>query len=322
MSKEDIQHSLIILGSGPAGLSAAIYAARAELKPLVIGGSESGGQLMLTSAVENFPGFVEGVQGPELMQNMRKQAAKFGATFWDTDVTSVDFGKKPFTVKTSDKTATTNSVIIATGSSARWLGLPSEQRLIGQGVSSCATCDGFFFKDKEVALVGGGDAAMEEATFLTKFVTKVTVLVRRDVLRASKIMQNRAKANKKINFMWNTEVAEVLGKDHVEGLKLKNNKTGKVSELKTDGLFVAIGHKPNTDFLKGQIELDKKSYVAVKDLTHTSVEGVFVAGDVHDYRYRQAITAAGSGAMAALDAEKWLVEQGAFEGSAASSYGT
>ncbi len=316
------KYNVVILGSGPAGLTAAIYTARAGLKPLVIGGAEPGGQLMLTTEVENFPGFKDGIQGPELMQQMRAQATRFGATIWDANITEADLAKRPYKLKAGDKEVEAESIIIATGASARWLGLDSEKKLIGKGVSSCATCDGFFFKDKELIVIGGGDAAMEEANFLTKFASKVTVIVRRDVLRASKIMQKRAKENKKIEFIWNSEVQEVLGKDKVEGVMLKNNKTGKDTKFKTDGMFVAIGHKPNTEFIEGQVELDKKKYVSVTDNTHTSKEGVFVAGDVQDYRYRQAITASGLGCMAALDAEKWLVENGISEGSTSSSYGT
>ncbi|MDP2587669.1 MAG: thioredoxin-disulfide reductase [bacterium] len=311
--------SVVIVGSGPAGLTAAIYAARAELKPLVCAGEQPGGQLMITSEVENFPGFSKGILGPDLMKEMRDQAQRFDAEILDVNVDSVDLSQKPFVVKAGGREFKTHSIIIATGASSKWLKLESEQRLIGSGVSSCATCDGFFFKDKEVAVVGGGDAALEEALFLTKFATKVTLIHRRDTLRASKIMQERAKNHQKIEFIWNTEVQEVLGKDKVSGLKLKNNKTGQESEFKTDGLFVAIGHTPNTPFLKGQVEVDPKGYIAVKDLTKTSVEGVFVAGDVQDHRYRQAITAAGLGCMAAIDVERWLSEKGLSESKAPTS---
>ncbi len=304
-------YNLIIIGSGPAGLTAAIYAARANLEPLVIAGATPGGQLMVTSDVENYPGFPKGIQGPELMQLFREQAARFGTTLIDADVISVDFHKSPFTVTTSDGTYQCKSVIIATGATAKWIGLESETRLRGKGVSACATCDGFFFRGKRVAVVGGGDAALEEANFLTKFATSVTVIHRRDALRASKIMQDRAKANPKISFLWNSEVLEVLGDTHVTGLILKNIVTNELTNHETDGLFVAIGHEPNTSIFKNQLELDVKGYMAVHDHTKTSVEGVFTAGDVHDHHYRQAITAAGFGCMAAIDVEKWLEEKGA-----------
>ncbi len=306
---QDVRN-VVIIGSGPAGLTAAIYAARAELKPLVFAGAVPGGQLMITSEVENFPGFAKGIQGPELMMAMRAQAERFEAEIIDVNVDSVDFSKQPFVVTAGEKTVQANSVIIATGASSKWLGLESEKRLIGHGVSSCATCDGFFFKGKDIVVVGGGDAAMEEALFLTKFASKVTVIHRRDQLRASKIMQERAKKNPKIEFIWNSEVSEVIGKDKIEAVRLHNTVTGEDSEFKTQGMFVAIGHAPNTLFFKGQIALDKKGYIVVKDNTRTSVEGVFVGGDVQDYRYRQAVTAAGLGCMAAMDTEKWLTEQG------------
>lgn len=310
MSKSKSHHKVIVIGSGPAGLTAALYAARANLKPLVMGGTAPGGQLMLTTEVENFPGFPEGIQGPDLMANIRKQAERFGATVHEEDVKSVDFSKRPFQIVTSKDSHTADSVVIATGASASWLGLPSEQSLIGRGVSSCATCDAAFFKDKKVAIVGGGDAAMEEAIFLTKFAKEVTVIHRRDTLRASQVMQERAKNNPKIDFIWNTVVEEVLGDERVTGVKLKNLENEKTSELELDGIFIAIGHKPNTIIFKGHIKLDQKGYIVPQDhMTHTSVPGVFVAGDVQDYRYRQAITAAGFGAMAALDAEKYLSNQ-------------
>lgn len=311
--------NVVIIGSGPAGLTAAIYTGRAELKPLVIAGATWGGQLMLTSEVENFPGFPKGILGPELMKNLRDQSTRFGAEIIDVNVESVDFSKRPFVIKAGGKEIKAHSVILATGAGAKWLNLENEKRLIGSGVSSCATCDGFFFKGKEIAVVGGGDAALEEALFLTKFATKVTVIHRRDTLRASKIMQERAKKNPKISFLWNTEVKDVIGKEKVEALKLYDKKTKKESTFKTDGLFVAIGHAPNTIFLKGQVEVDKKGYVIVKNNTHTNVEGVFVAGDVQDYRYRQAITAAGLGCMAGMDSEKWLAEQGLAKSSAPTS---
>jgi thioredoxin reductase (NADPH) len=302
--------NIVIVGSGPAGLTAALYAARAMLSPLVVAGSKPGGQLMLTSEVENFPGFPKGILGPELMKLMREQATRFGAEIVDVDLEKADFSKRPFTVTVAGKQVQTHSLIIATGASSRWLGLESEKKLIGSGVSSCATCDGFFFKGKEVLVIGGGDAALEEALFLTKFATKVTVIHRRDQLRASKIMQDRAQKNPKIGFVWNSVVEEVLGEDHVTGARLKNVQSGKTTDLTASGIFVAIGHKPNTEFLGGQVKLNVKGYIEVTNNTHTSIEGVFVGGDVQDYRYRQAITAAGLGCMAAIDVEKWLTEKG------------
>lgn len=303
--------NLIILGSGPAGLTAALYAARANLSPLVVEGYEPGGQLTLTTVIENFPGFPEGIMGPDLMANMKEQAARFGAEFVSGQATHVDLSKQPFTVTVDEKTThQTRSLIIATGASAKMLGLPNERQLIGKGVSTCATCDGFFFREKKLAVVGGGDSAMEEAIFLTKFASSVTVIHRRDTLRASKIMQERAMANEKISFMWDSVVEEVLREEKVTGLRIRNVKTGELSDFECDGLFVAIGHQPNTDLFKGQLDLDESGYIIVKDRTKTKVPGVFVAGDVHDYLYRQAITAAGSGCMAAIDCEKWLVEQG------------
>ncbi|MBI4276221.1 thioredoxin-disulfide reductase [Candidatus Uhrbacteria bacterium] len=299
-------YPLLIIGSGPAGLTAAIYAARANLEPLVIGGAIPGGQLMVTSDVENYPGFPKGIQGPELMTLFREQAVRFGSTIVDADVTGVDFRSSPFTVTANDQTYEARSVIIATGASAKWIGLESETRLRGKGVSACATCDGFFFRGKRVCVVGGGDTALEEANFLTRFATSVTIIHRRDQLRASKIMQERAQKNPKISFVWNTEVVEVFGDTHITGLSLRNTSTQETSTLPTDGLFVAIGHEPNTKIFQGQIDLDQKGYIVVHDHTKTSVDGVFVAGDVHDHRYRQAVTAAGFGCMAALDVEKWL----------------
>ena len=297
---------VIIIGSGPAGLTAALYTARANLQPLVITGVEWGGQLMLTSEVENYPGFVDGINGPDLMDIMKKQAEKFGTEFISGNVTSVDFNTRPFQVFVGDKKFEASSVIIATGASTKWIGLDSEQKFIGKGVSSCATCDGFFFKDKDIAVVGGGDSAMEEALFLTKFANTVKIIHRRDKLRASKIMQERAINNDKIEFVWDSEVVEVLGDDKVNGIKIQNTKNKEISEIKLDGLFVAIGHIPNTDFLKGQINLDELGYVIKHDGTRTNIEGVFVAGDVHDFRYRQAVTAAGHGCEAAMDVEKYL----------------
>ncbi len=305
---EDVRE-LIIIGSGPAGLTAAVYAARAELKPLVLAGATPGGQLMLTSEVENFPGFPEGIAGPELMQNMMAQAKRFGADLKYENVTSVDFSSKPLKVMTASATYQAKAVIVAAGAESKWLGLDSETRLRGRGVSSCATCDGAFFKDKKVFVVGGGDSAMEEATFITKFASSVTVLHRGDkeTMKASKIMQERAMNNPKISFMFHTEVADVLGEDKVTGLRLKNNQTGEESEVEADGLFIAIGHKPNTDIFKQTLDVDHVGYLKWNGETSaTNIEGVFIAGDVFDYRYRQAITAAGFGCMAALDAERYL----------------
>src|SRR6266481_542552 len=299
----------IILGSGPAGLTAALYAARAHVQPVVLAGMTPGGQLMQTTEVENFPGFVEGILGPELMTNMIKQAERFGAKVLQETAVSVDFSKKPFSVKTEKAEYLAETVIVAMGAEANWLNLTNEQRLRGHGVSACATCDGFFFKGKEVVVVGGGDSAMEEAIFLSKFANKVTVMHRREEFRASKIMLERAKHHPKISFVTNIEVLDVLGAEKVEGLSLKNAVTGEASEFKTDGLFLAIGHTPTTKIVAGQIELDKKGYIVVRDNTHTNIEGVFVAGDINDPRYRQAITAAGMGSMAALDVEKYLAAQ-------------
>ncbi|MEM4311959.1 MAG: thioredoxin-disulfide reductase [Nitrososphaerales archaeon] len=305
-------HKIIIIGSGPAGLTAGVYAARAGREPLIFAGELWGGQLMLTTEVENFPGFDDGVLGPELMAKMRKQAQRFGALIEDKNVVRVDFSKRPFRVYTHDKEYEGLSVIIATGASAKWLGLESELRLRGRGVSSCATCDGFFFRNKEVAVVGGGDTAMEEALFLTKFANHVKVIHRRDKLRASKILQQRAFSNPKISFLWNSYVEEVLGSDKVEGVRIRNILKNQSEVIKVDGLFVAIGHKPNTEIFKDFIELDEKGYIVLKPhskySTLTSVEGVFAAGDVVDYKYRQAITAAGSGCMAAMDADRYLEE--------------
>ncbi len=297
---------VIVLGSGSAGLTAAIYAARAQLRPLVVAGRQRGGQLTLTTEVENYPGFVEGVQGPELMEIMRRQAERFEVEFVDTDATAVDFRSRPFGVMVDDTIHRADAVIIATGAATNWLGLPNEQRLIGHGISSCAPCDAFFFRGKEVAVVGGGDSAMEEALVLTKFATRVTIIHRRDRFRASKIMADRALKHEKINVLWNTEVDDVTGNGSVTGLLLRDAKTGDRRDFRVDGLFVAIGHHPNTELFRGQIELDAKGYVVLKQHTMTSVEGVFAAGDVHDTRYRQAVTAAGWGCMAAMDAEKYL----------------
>ncbi|HEY3111536.1 MAG TPA: thioredoxin-disulfide reductase [Chloroflexota bacterium] len=308
----DETRSVVILGSGPAGLTAAIYAARASLSPLVIAGAEAGGQLMLTSDVENYPGFPEGIMGPELMAKFREQAEKFGAQILDEDATEVDFNQAPYMIKTERGSYRTHSVIIATGASAIWLGLESETRLRGRGVSTCATCDGFFFRGKDIVVVGGGDTAVEEATFLTRFASKVTLVHRRDQLRASKIMQERAFNDPKISFIWDSVVDEVVGDDSVRAVRLKNVKSGDVSELKTDGLFVAIGHKPNTEILKGKLDLNEKGYVEALNGSEslTRIEGVFVAGDVEDFHYRQAVTAAGAGCKAALEAERYLASIG------------
>ncbi|MGI0091929.1 MAG: thioredoxin-disulfide reductase [Nitrososphaerales archaeon] len=299
---------LIIVGSGPAGYTAAIYAARANLEPLVLAGTQSGGQLMVTTDVDNYPGFPEGIQGPELMEKFRKQAEKFGAQIIDREVTSVDVRRRPFVIRVGEEFYTCDCLIIATGANARWIGLESELKLRGKGVSACATCDAFFFKNKDVYVVGGGDTAMEEATFLAKFAKSVTVVHRRDKLRASKIMQEKAMAKPKISFIWNTVVSDVLGDEHVTGLVLENLSDGSKREVSADGLFIAIGHEPASIPFRGQLETDEKDYVVVKDQTRTSVEGVFAAGDVKDYRYRQAVTAAGSGCEAAMDAEKYLEE--------------
>ncbi|RJO59240.1 thioredoxin-disulfide reductase [Candidatus Parcubacteria bacterium] len=297
-------HKLIIIGSGPAGLAAAIYGARAELRPLVISGSVPGGQLTETSAVENFPGFIS-IQGPELMQKIREHAAAFGTKFIDAQATKVDFKTRPFKIWVGEEALEAQAVIVATGAKAKWLGLANEQRLQGKGVSACATCDGFFFKNQSVVVVGGGDTAMEEANFLTKFASQVTIIHRSAEFRASKIMQERALKNPKIQVKYNSEVVDVLGQDRVEGVKIKNSQTGEVEDFPCQGLFLAIGHKPSTEIFEGQLELDH-GYVKVHDLTKTSVEGVFAAGDVQDPRYRQAVTSAGTGVMALLDAEKYL----------------
>jgi thioredoxin reductase (NADPH) len=300
---------VVILGSGPAGLTAALYCARAELRPTVISGIPPGGQLLITTEVENYPGFPEGIQGPELIDRMRRQAERFGATFVDDNVTRVDFGHRPFSLVTGTHgTVRSEAVIVATGATARWLGLPSEQRLQGRGVSACATCDGFFFKGKELAVVGGGDSAMEEALFLTNFATHVTIIHRRDQLRASPIMQARVRSHPKISLLLEAEVTEVLGADRVEGLRVQDHRTRTTRDLPVGGLFVAIGHVPATEVFRGVLDLDPEGYLRVHDTTRTSVEGVFAAGDVHDRRYRQAVSAAGSGCMAAIDAQHWLAE--------------
>lgn len=302
---------VVIIGSGPAGLTAAIYAARANLSPLVIEGLQAGGQLTTTTEVENYPGFSHAIMGPDLMKEMRAQAERFGATFFQGDVTNVDLKKQPFTITLEGEAPIeAAALIIATGASAQYLGLPNERRLLGHGVSACATCDGFFFKNKALVVVGGGDSAMEESMFLTKFASRVHVVHRRDKLRSSKIMQDRAMKNEKISFVWNSSVEDILGDQVVTGVKLKNHVTGKTSELPCAGVFMAIGHKPNTDLFKGQLDLDAKGYILTNNGTATSVPGVFAAGDVQDAKYRQAVTAAGSGCMAAIDAERYLENQG------------
>lgn len=299
-------YDVIIIGSGPAGLTAAIYSTRANLKTLVVAGGQWGGQLMFTTLVENYPGFPEGIQGPDLMMNMRKQAERFGAEFIDENLVSADFSSNPFTITTeSNRKEQAQTVLIATGADAKTIGLPNERALTGKGVSYCGTCDAAFFRNKNVIVVGGGDTAMEDATFLTRFANSVTIVHRRDTLKASKVMQDRAKANPKISFIWDTEVTEIQGTEKVTGVTLKNVKTGQTSQKETDGVFVAIGHVPNTMKLQG-IEIDEQGYVVPHNRTRTNVKGVFVAGDVHDHHYKQAITAAGFGCMAALDIERYL----------------
>jgi len=307
------RHKVVIMGSGPAGLTAALYTARANLEPVVFEGLEAGGQLTLTTDVENYPGFPDGVMGPDLMNSMRAQAEKFGAKCVMAEITSVDFSSRPFKVVSGDTEIEADSFIIASGASAKMLGIESEKLLLGYGVSTCATCDGFFFKDKELLVVGGGDSAVEEAIFLTKFASKVSIVHRRDELRASKILQDRAFKNDKLDFIWDSEIDEILGSKEtgVTGAKLKNTTTGDITEKEAQGVFVAIGHNPNTQLFKGQLEMDEVGYLITKSgSTETNVPGVFAAGDVQDNIYRQAITAAGSGCMSAIDAERYLEELG------------
>lgn len=306
-------YDTIIVGSGPAGLTAAIYASRSGLSTLVVCGSQMGGQLMLTTDVEDFPGFPNGIQGPELIMLMKKQAERFGAEFTNGDVINVDISRKPFRVEVDSRTFFSNSLIIATGASAKWLGIPSEQKLIGKGVSSCAVCDGPFFRGKKIAVVGGGDAAMKEALFLSKFASEVLVIHRREALKAFPVLQDRARNTENIRFIFNSVVEEVLGTNKVEGVKIKDVRSGKIKRVKLDGLFVAVGHRPNTQFLKGKIDLDDKGYIKIKNgkseaqfYTATSVDGVFAAGDVYDWHYQQAVTAAAAGCMAAMDTEEYL----------------
>ena len=302
---------VLIVGSGPAGYTAAIYAARAELEPIMVAGLESGGQLMITTEVENYPGFPEGVTGPDMMELIRKQAERFGTQVLTEDAIRIDMQSRPFTVETESRCFTGDSLILSTGASARWLGIESETRLVNCGVSACATCDGALYRGKPMAVVGGGDTAMEEALFLTRFGTQVTVIHRRDKLRASKIMQERALAHPKIDFVWNAIVDEVVGDEYVTGVRVRDVKTEEVREIPVEALFIAIGHEPNTALMKGQIELDDAGYVVTEAKnTRTSIEGVFACGDVMDPTYRQAVTAAGSGCMAAIDAERWLAEVG------------
>jgi thioredoxin reductase (NADPH) len=301
------QRNVVILGSGPAGYTAALYAARANLKPLVLKGLEAGGQLMLTTDVENYPGFPDGIMGPELMEAMEKQAARFEAEIVAQSATRVDLSERPFRVWAGDQEWRAATVVVATGATAKWLDVPGEERLRGRGVSACATCDGFFFRDRDLVVVGGGDTAMEESNFLTKFAKKVSIVHRRDEFRASKIMQDRALSNPKVDVIWDTEVDEVTGDDAVTGVKLRNVRSGDVTDFATDGVFMAIGHTPNTQLLEGQLELTKTGYIVIEEpTTKTSVPGVFAAGDVTDSIYRQAVTAAGQGCKSAMDAERFL----------------
>ena len=315
-----VDSKLVIIGSGPAGLTAAIYAARANLEPIVLAGSAPGGQLMLTSDVENYPGFPDGIQGPDLMAAFRAQAERFGTRLMDVDIDKVDFSERPFRIWARGTEYRAQAVIVATGASALWLGLDSETRLRGRGVSACATCDGFFFKDREIAVVGGGDTAFEEATYLTRFATKVHLLHRRDTFRASKIMVDRALAHPKIDVHPNVAVEEVLGDEKVHGLVLRDTNTGEKQEMPIEGVFIAIGYEPNTAAFRDWLEVDEKGYLVVRDETGSNIEGVFIAGDVHDHRYRQAVTAAGDGCKAAIDAERWLEAQGITEVATATAW--
>jgi thioredoxin reductase (NADPH) len=315
-----VESKLIIIGSGPAGLTAAIYAARANLEPIVLAGSAPGGQLMLTSDVENYPGFPDGIQGPDLMAAFRAQAERFGTRLIDVDIDRVDLSERPFRIWARGTEYRGQAVIVATGASALWLGLDSETRLRGRGVSACATCDGFFFKDREIAVVGGGDTAFEEAIYLTRFATKVHLLHRRDTFRASKIMVDRAVDHPKIDIHPNVAVDEVLGEDKVHAVKLRDTNSGDTSELPVEGLFIAIGYEPNTAAFRDWLEVDEKGYLVVRDETRSKIDGVFIAGDVHDHRYRQAVTAAGDGCKAAIDAERWLEAQGITEVATATAW--
>ncbi|MEO8251668.1 MAG: thioredoxin-disulfide reductase [Chloroflexota bacterium] len=317
---ETRHHKLAIIGSGPAGLTAAIYAARANLEPMVFAGNTPLGQLMITSDVENYPGFPHGIQGPELMQLFRDQAERFGSRLLDKDVTRIDFSERPFGLWVGDVEYRADAVIVATGASALWLGLPSEEEFRGRGVSACATCDGFFFRDREIAVVGGGDTALEEALFLTKFASKVTMLVRREAFRGSKIMQDRAFAHPKIEVRWNSEVTDVRGEMTVNQLALRDTVSGEESTVDVQGLFIAIGYKPNTDLFAGQLDLDERGYCKIEGGSQTKIDGVFVAGDVHDHLYRQAVTAAGDGCRAAIDAERWLESVGEIQVSTATNW--
>ncbi len=310
------RHNLVIIGTGPAGLTAALYAARANLAPLVFEGLQPGGQLVTTTDVENYPGYPDGVLGPEMMEDFRRQAVRFGTDLRHGSVTAVDFSERPFRLVVDEETPVlADTVIVATGASAKYLGLENEQRLLGRGVSACATCDGAFFRDEHLAIVGGGDTAMEEALFLTRFARKVTVVHRRDTLRASQIMQERAFAHDKIEFLWNTVIEDVLGESAVEGLRIRNVETGEAGTLGVTGFFVAIGHQPDTALFRGWLDMDATGYIqTLPDSTYTNVEGVFACGDAQDHVYRQAVTAAGTGCMAAIDAERWLAEHGQIEG--------
>src|SRR4249919_1317564 len=318
--EDRVDAKVVIIGSGPAGLTAAIYAARANLEPVVLAGSAPGGQLMLTSDGENFPGFEEASQGPDLMAAMRAQAERFGTRLIDVDIDRVDFSERPFRIWARGVEYRAQAVIVATGASALWLGLDSETRLRGRGVSACATCDGFFFRDREIAVVGGGDTAFEEATFLTRFATKVHLFHRRDTFKASKIMVDRAKAHPKIEIHTNTAVEEVLGQTKVDGLKLRDTVTDAVTTMPIEGLFIAIGYRPNTDAFRDWLDVDEGGYLVVDDETHSKIDGVFIAGDVHDHRYRQAVTAAADGCKAAIDAERWLEAEGITEAATATAW--